>query len=40
MYYKTHTAYCFGTKCKTHRKSMDVIDFVMHKEDNDKHNAC
>ena len=39
VYYKTHTAYCFSSKCKTHGKSLDVIDFVMHKENTDKHNA-
>lgn len=32
LYYKTHTAYCFSSNCKTHGKSLDVIDFVMHKE--------
>ncbi len=39
VYYKTHTAYCFSTSCKTHGRSMDVIDFVMHKENTDKHHA-
>jgi DNA primase len=32
VYYKTHTAYCFSSNCKTHGKSLDVIDFVMHME--------
>jgi DNA primase len=32
VYYKTHTVYCFSSNCKTHGKSLDVIDFVMHKE--------
>jgi len=32
LYWKTHTAYCFSASCKTHGKSLDVIDFVMHKE--------
>jgi DNA primase len=32
LYYKTHTAYCFSSNCKTHGKSMDVIDFILHKE--------
>ena len=32
VYYKTQTAYCFSSNCKTHGKSMDVIDFIMHKE--------
>ncbi|QMU66250.1 MAG: toprim domain-containing protein [Flavobacteriaceae bacterium] len=38
-YYKTQTAYCFSSNCKTHGKSMDVIDFVMHKENSTKHEA-
>lgn len=32
LYYKTQTAYCFSANCKTHGKSMDVIDFILHKE--------
>jgi len=32
VYYKTHTAYCFSSNCKTHGKSMDVIDFILYKE--------
>lgn len=39
VYYKTHTAYCFSSNCKTHGKSLDVIDFVMHRENTDKHQA-
>jgi DNA primase len=39
VYYKTHTAYCFSSNCKTHGLSMDVIDFVMHKEGCTKHEA-
>lgn len=39
IYYKTHTCYCFSANCKTHGKSLDVIDFVMHKENADKHTA-
>jgi len=39
VYYKTHTAYCFSGNCKTHGKSLDVIDFVMHKENTTKHEA-
>ncbi len=39
VYYKTHTAYCFSSNCKTHGKSMDIIDFVLHRENTDKHNA-
>lgn len=36
VYYKTRTAYCFSSNCKTHGKSIDVIDFVMYKEGFDK----
>lgn len=32
VYYKTHTVYCFSSNCKTHGRSMDVIDFIMYKE--------
>lgn len=39
VYYKTHTAYCFSTSCKTHGRSMDVIDFIMQKENCSKHEA-
>ena len=39
VYYKTQTAYCFSSNCKTHGKSMDVIDFIMHKENCTKHEA-
>lgn len=39
VYYKTHTAYCFSANCKTHGKSMDVIDFIMHKENSTKAEA-
>jgi DNA primase len=39
VYYKTHTVYCFSSHCQTHGQSMDVIDFVMHKENCTKHEA-
>jgi DNA primase len=39
VYYKTHTAYCFSSHCPTHGKSLDVIDFVMRKENCTKHEA-
>lgn len=39
VYYKTQTAYCFSSNCKTHGKSMDVIDFVLHQENCTKHEA-
>lgn len=39
VYYKTRTAYCFSSNCKTHGKSLDVIDFIMHKENLSKREA-
>jgi len=39
VYYKTHTAYCFSSNCKTHGKSLDVIDFILHKESCTKREA-
>jgi DNA primase len=39
VYYKTHTAYCFSSNCKTHGKSMDVVDFVMYMEGCTKHES-
>ncbi len=39
VYYKTHTAYCFSSNCKTHGKSLDVIDFIMYKENLTKREA-
>jgi len=29
VYEKTNTVYCFSSNCKTHGKSIDVIDFIM-----------
>ncbi|HSH67251.1 MAG TPA: toprim domain-containing protein, partial [Bacteroidia bacterium] len=39
VYYKTQSAYCFSTNCKTHGKSLDVIDFILHKENVSKGEA-
>jgi DNA primase len=39
VYYKTHTAFCFSSNCKTHGKSIDVIDFIMYKENTTKAEA-
>ena len=39
VYYKTQTAYCFSSNCKTHGKAIDVIDFILHKENCTKHEA-
>jgi DNA primase len=34
IYDKTNTAFCFSSNCSLHGKSIDVIDFVKHKEFN------
>ncbi len=39
VYWKTGTVYCFSSNCKTHGKSLDVIDFIMYKENCTKHEA-
>jgi DNA primase len=39
VYWKTHTCYCFSSNCPTNGKSLDVIDFIMHKEKVNKHEA-
>lgn len=39
VYYKTHTAYCFSRRCKTHGKALDVIDIVELMEGGSKHEA-
>lgn len=39
VYYKTHTCYCFSSNCPTHGKSLDVIDFIMHRENCAKRDA-
>ena len=39
VYHETNTVYCFSSNCKTHGKSLDVIDFIMHKENVNKHEA-
>jgi len=39
IYPDTNTAYCFSSNCPTHGKSMDVIDFIMNKENTGKHEA-
>ncbi|MCB0516484.1 MAG: CHC2 zinc finger domain-containing protein [Chitinophagales bacterium] len=39
VYYKTETCYCFSSNCRTHGKSIDVIDFVMYREGISKHAA-
>ncbi len=32
VYEKTDTVYCFSSNCPTHGKSMDTIDFILHRE--------
>jgi len=39
LYWKTQTAYCFSSNCKTHGKAIDVIDFIMYHENTNKHEA-
>lgn len=39
LYWKTHTAHCFSSNCKLNGKSIDVIDFILHKESCNKHEA-
>ena len=39
VYYKTQSCYCFSTSCPTNGKSLDVIDFILHKESCSKHQA-
>jgi DNA primase len=39
VYYKTHSAFCFSANCKAHGKAIDVIDFIMLKENITKHEA-
>jgi DNA primase len=39
LYWKTQTAYCFSSNCKTHGKAIDVIDFILYKESSTKHEA-
>lgn len=36
---KTNTVYCFSSKCKCGMKAIDVIDFILHKENTDKYGA-
>ncbi len=39
IYPQSNTAYCFSANCKTHGRSLDVIEFILHKEDVSKHEA-
>ncbi len=39
VYEKTGTVYCFSANCKTHGRSMDVIEFILQKEGINKHEA-
>ena len=39
VYEKDQTVHCFSSNCKVHGKKIDVIDFVMYKENLSKHQA-
>lgn len=39
VYYKTQSCYCFSSNCPTHGKSLDVIDFILYKEQLSKREA-
>ena len=39
VYYKTQSCYCFSSNCPTHGKALDVIDFILYKEQCSKHEA-
>ncbi len=39
LYWKTHTAYCFSANCRLQGKCIDVIDFILHKENCSKAEA-
>ena len=39
IYEDSNTAYCFSSNCKLHGKSIDQIDFILHKEGCSKHEA-
>jgi DNA primase len=39
VYEKTGTVYCFSGSCKTHGRSLDVIEFILQKENISKHEA-
>ena len=39
VYLKTNSVYCFSSNCKTHGKALDVIDFILHKENISKAEA-
>ncbi len=39
VYEQTGTVYCFSANCKTHGRSMDVIEFILQKEGITKHEA-
>lgn len=39
VYTETDTVYCFSGNCKLHGKAIDAIDFIMHMESINKHEA-
>ncbi|MCP4481924.1 MAG: DNA primase, partial [bacterium] len=39
IYEESNTAYCFSSNCKLYGKSIDQIDFIMHKENRSKYES-
>ncbi|MCP4482920.1 MAG: hypothetical protein GY817_09375, partial [bacterium] len=39
IYEESNTVYCFSSNCKLHGKSIDQIDFIMHKENRSKYES-
>ena len=39
VYLETNTVFCFSSNCKLHGKAIDVIDFILHKENLTKSEA-
>jgi len=39
VYPETNTVFCFSGNCNLNGKSIDQIDFILHKENCDKHQA-
>ena len=39
IYEESNTVYCFSSNCKLHGKSIDQIDFIMHKENRNKYES-
>ena len=39
VYQETNTVFCFSSNCELNGKAIDVIDFILHKEQLNKHEA-